>query len=413
MTLVQSFKGAIVNLASRKLRSFLTMLGMIIGIASVIIIMAVGASAQGLILNQIKSVGSNLISVMPGASDENGPPASVFGITVTTLNYGDAEAMAKKENAPHLTAVAAYVKGTATVTWEDKSTDLSFTGSTASYAEVEDAEVSRGRFFSIEEEKTISRVAVLGSQVAEDLFGNADPIDQTIKIRRESFRVIGVFKAKGSSAFQSPDTQVVIPLLTAQKLLLSIDHVAFIRGKVDDTANLDETLEDIKVLLRERHEIDRPVDDDFSVRSVQQALDVFTSVTDALKFFLAAIAAIALLVGGIGIMNIMLVSVNERIREIGLRKAVGARRGNILSQFLVETIVISLGGGLIGILVGGLIALLVALVAQYLGYQWDFIISISSILLASGVSIFIGLVFGVYPAYKAANLDPITALRYE
>jgi ABC-type antimicrobial peptide transport system permease subunit len=256
-------------------------------------------------------------------------------------------------------------------------------------------------------------VVVLGSQVVDDLFAGADPLGQEIKVKRETFKVIGVMKKRGAAIFQNQDNQIFIPLNTAQKILLGIDHLGYARVKVDDSQNLDQTVEDIKATLRQRHNIDDPADDDFTVRSLQQAIDVFTGVTNAIKFFLAAIAAIALLVGGIGIMNIMLVSVNERIREIGLRKAVGARKGNIINQFLAETIVISLGGGLIGAVLGIIISGIIAIVANYLGYKWGFIITPGSVILASFVSIAIGLVFGIYPAYKAASLDPIEALRYE
>lgn len=395
------------------MRTFLTMLGMIIGIASVIIIMSVGAGAQSLILNQIKGMGSNLIGVLPGASDENGPPASAMGVSVTTLKYEDAQALAKRDKVPHALAVASYVKGTGTINWENRSVDTNFTGTTASYINVEDAEVEKGIFFSTEDEKTITRVVVLGSQVAEDLFQNTEPVGQTVKIKRETFKVIGVMKKRGSVAFQNQDSQIFIPLLTAQKIILGINHLGYVRVKIDFSENIQESIEDIKATMRDQHDLSGSTADDFSVRSMQQALDVFTGVTNALKFFLAAIAAIALIVGGIGIMNIMLVSVNERIREIGLRKAVGAKRKNILTQFLVETIILSLGGGLIGVMVGFIFSFLVAVIAKYLGYQWDFVVSLSSIFLACGISVGIGLIFGIYPAYKAANLDPITALRYE
>jgi ABC-type antimicrobial peptide transport system permease subunit len=413
MNFLDATKNSFKTLASRKMRSFLTMLGMIIGISSVIIIMSIGSSAQGLILDQIKSTGSNLIGILPGASDENGPPASVLGISVTTLKYEDALALTKLENVPHALAVAAYVRGTATVSWQNRSIDTNFTGTTASYINVEDTEVESGRFFTEEEEKSINRVVVLGSQVVDDLFAGADPLGQEIKVKRETFKVIGVMKKRGAAIFQNQDNQIFIPLNTAQKILLGIDHLGYARVKVDDSQNLDQTVEDIKATLRQRHNIDDPADDDFTVRSLQQAIDVFTGVTNAIKFFLAAIAAIALLVGGIGIMNIMLVSVNERIREIGLRKAVGARKGNIINQFLAETIVISLGGGLIGAVLGIIISGIIAIVANYLGYKWGFIITPGSVILASFVSIAIGLVFGIYPAYKAASLDPIEALRYE
>jgi len=413
MNLYQAARGSFKTLASHKMRSFLTMLGMIIGISSVIIIMSIGASAQDLILGQIKSVGSNLIGVLPGATSEDGPPAAVMGITVTTLKYEDALALAEKENVPHAQAVAAYVKGMGTISWQNRSVDTNINGTTASYIDVEETDVEIGRFFSEAEEKGISRVVVLGSEVYENLFEGQDPVGQAVKIKREQFKVIGVMEERGSVAFQNQDDQVFIPLKTAQKILLGINHLGFVRVKVDESQYLDQTVQDVKMTLREQHNIDDPIDDDFTVENVQNALDVFTGVTNALKFFLASIAAIALLVGGIGIMNIMLVSVNERIREIGLRKAVGARRGTIIKQFLVETVVISLGGGLIGIIIGVVISATIAIVANYLGYTWGFIITPDSIFLATGVSIGVGLAFGLYPARKAAKLDPIDALRYE
>jgi len=408
-TIIYSARG----LLAHKSRALLTMLGMIIGIASVIIIMSIGASAQGLILNQIKSTGSNLIGVLPGASDENGPPATALGITVTTLTYDDAQAIARKENAPHLVAVASYVRGSATLTWQNRSVDTTFMGTTASFIDVESPEVEVGHFFSKDDERGISRVVVLGSEVAENLFSGSNAVGQTIKIKRESFKVIGVMKEQGTVFFQNQDDQVFVPLETAQKLLLGINHLGFIRAKTDSEDTIDQSLEDIRATLRVRHDISDPSEDDFSVRSIAQALDVLTGVTDAMKFFLASIAAIALVVGGIGIMNIMLVSVNERIREIGLRKAVGARRQTILFQFLVETSVIALGGGLIGTAIGAGISGVVAIVANVLGYSWDFIVTLGSVALAAGISILIGLIFGLYPAYRASRLDPIEALRYE
>lgn len=414
MTVTHAVKNAFNNLMANKTRTFLTLLGMVIGISSVIIIMAVGAGAQSLIINQITQVGgSNLVGVLPGATDEHGAPAAVMGITVTTLTYNDALALAQTGNVTHVTDVAAYVKGTGTVSWQNRSVDTNFVGTTASYINVEEAKVALGRFISEEEENAIARVAVLGSQVADELFGDQDPLGATIKIRRENFKVIGVMEPRGVVFFQNQDDQVFVPLKTAQKLLLGINHVSFIRSKVDLESNVEQTVEEVKMTLRERHGITNPEEDDFTVRDVKNALSILTNVTNGINFFLAAIAAISLIVGGVGIMNIMLVAVNERIQEIGLRKAVGAKKSSILTQFLVETIVIAFSGGLVGILLGSLAAVLITVVVRYLGYNWDLIISIFSISLATSVSVLVGLIFGIYPARRAAKLDPIEALHYE
>ena len=413
MNLVESTKNSWRNIRAHRMRSFLTMLGMIIGIAAVVVIISIGSGAQSLIIGEISSVGSNLIGILPGAADEHGPPASVMGIKVTTLTYDDALALAEPQNVPYLVAVASYVRGSATLQWQSRDLDTNFTGTTANYLQVENAEVARGRFFDDLEEKDLSRVAVLGSSVAADLFNGQDPLGQKFKVNRESFTVIGVMKERGTVFFVNQDDQIFLPLQTAQKLLLGINYLNFIRAKVDSVAHVDQATAEVKAALRQRHDLAAGETDDFSVRSTQQAMSVLTQVTDALKFFLVAIAAISLLVGGIGIMNIMLVTVNERIREIGLRKAVGATRRNILSQFLVETIFISIFAGLIGISFGAIISSLVALVVNYLGYHWQFLVSLDSIILATGFSAGVGLIFGLYPAWRAAKLDPITALRYE
>jgi putative ABC transport system permease protein len=394
-----------------KVRSFLTMLGIIIGVMAVIIVMSAGAGAQSLILNQVSGMGSNLVGVLPGQADEKGPPASVMGVVITSLKVDDIRALLK--DIPHLLAGTGYVRGTDTVTWGDVKVDTYFTGVNAQLVDVEAAKVAVGRFFTEDEDRAAARVAVLGNQVVEDLFGDENPIGEDIKIKKTTFNIIGTMAKRGTTAMQNQDDQIYVPIITAQKLLLGINHVSFARFKVDAPESVDGALEDIKIILRERHRIDKPEDDDFSVRSMAQELNAITQITNALRMFLVAVAAIALIVGGVGIMNIMLAAVQERTREIGLRKAVGAKNHHIIRQFLVESVMITAIGGSIGIVLGIFISYIIAQIAKGLGYSWSFSISLYAVLLGCVVSVGVGLVFGIVPARRASRLDPIEALRYE
>jgi len=415
MKIVNAIKISLKYLLAAKFRSFLTILGIIIGVASLIIIMAIGQSAQALILDQVTGIGSDLIGVLPGASDEKGPPATALGISITSLKYEDLNALRDKKNVPEVLSGAGYVLETNTVSYKGNDLNASFEGTTASYLEVENAELSSGRFFSREEESDMSRVAVLGSKIVKDIFLEEDPLGKVIKLKDQNFVVIGIFKERGSTGFgvTSQDEAVFVPIKTAQKLLLGIDHLGFIRLKVKDTQLIPQAKINIKMTLREKHNISDPANDDFSVRDLASAVEIITQITDVLRYFLLAIGGISLIVGGVGIMNIMLLSVNQRIREVGLRKAVGTKKSDVETQFLIESVFISFLGGVGGVIIGISISFIGAVIIQNLQYTWPFIISWQSVIVATLVSIVIGVVFGIYPARKASKISPMEALRYE
>ncbi len=408
MNLSNALKYTWGNINLNKTRSFLTMLGIIIGVAAVISIMSVGASAQDLLLAQVKAMGTNLIGVLPGASDEKGPPAAVFGIEITTLKYEDAQDFKKL---PHVLAVCSYITGRGTVSYQNETHEFNYTGLTPDYPTVEDTAVQAGRFIKQEDLDNLARVAVLGSQAAKKLFGQEDPLEKQIKVNQVVFKVIGVMKERGASGLQNQDEQIYIPLKTAQKIMLGIDYVAYIRAKVDKEENINPTIEQVKQILRFRHHIKDTSKDDFSVRSTAQALDILGTITQALKSFLVAVAAISLIVGGIGIMNIMFVTVNERTKEIGLRKAVGAKRKDVLFQFLLESAAMTLLGGLAGIILGILISAAIAAGVNYFGYDWKFIITPLSVFSSTLMAVSVGLVFGLWPANRASLMSPMEALR--
>jgi len=413
MRLLDPIKISYKNILAAKFRSFLTVLGIVIGVASVIIVMAIGASAQALILDQVTGIGSNLVGVLPGGSEEKGPPATVFGAIITTLKYDDLKALLSKGNVPDAAGGSGYVTGSATAKYQDNNFSVTYQGVSSDLPDVENLKVAEGRFFMPEEETNLSRVVVLGADRVGDFFPNIDPIGKTLTIKNLNFTVVGVLEKKGASAFSNTDQTLYVPLFTAQKLLLGIDYLNFIRIKVDSPQNVAEAVADIKTTLRHQHNIKDSADDDFSVRDTAQALSTLTTVTDVLKYFLSSIAGISLLVGGVGVMNIMLVAVNQRIREIGLRKAVGARNDHIIWQFLIEAIFITLIGGFLGIVVGIGVAYLAAIIIQYLGNNWQFIITWQSIAIATSVTFAVGIIFGMYPARKAARVSPMEALRYE
>jgi len=411
------------TLLARKGRSFLTILGIVIGVAGVIIIIALGAGAQSLILGQVTKLGSNLLSVSPGGGNKNGPPSAVYGVTVTTLINSDADLLRSKTQVPHATAVCAMVRGSASVAWQNKSVDTNFMGTESSYSNVVNFTMQEGQFLDQQQEQGNANAVVLGSTVATELFGGTgvDPIGQVIKVKNSSqtqpggipLRVIGVITPRGSSFFQDNDDQIFLPLVLGQEQLLGIHYLNAINIKVDSSDNITQTVADVTRVLNQSHHIQKDVDADFTVYNVADALSVLSTITNALSLFLTAMASISLVVGGIGILNIMLATVAERTREIGLRKAVGATNSAIMRQFLLEAGALTFLGGVIGIIIGMIVSYAISLVMNYLGYDWAFVISITSILLAISVSILTGVIFGLYPALKASKLNPIDALRYE
>jgi putative ABC transport system permease protein len=411
------------TLLARKGRSFLTILGIVIGVAGVIIIIALGAGAQSLILGQVTKLGSDLLSVQPGKSNEKGPPAQIFGIVITTLTERDAQTLRSKTQVPHATAVNALVRGAASVTWQNKTIDTNFVGSDSEYPNVVDFSMKDGQFFDKQQADGNANVVVLGYSVYTQLFANTgvNPIGQIIKVKSASqtqaggvpLRVIGVIDERGTTFFQDQDDQVFIPLSIGQKQLLGINYLAVINIKIDKTENVNETINDVTMVLNQNHKIQPGSEADFTVRNIADAISLLSTITDALRLFLTAMAGISLVVGGIGILNIMLATVAERTREIGLRKAVGASNMAIMKQFLLEAGTLTFLGGIVGIIVGIIISYFISLLMKYLGYDWAFVVSISSVLLAIGVSILTGVIFGLYPALKASRLNPIDALRYE
>ncbi len=417
MLIKDAFKTANRSLAHGKMRSALTMLGVIIGIASVIIMMSVGKSAQDLILGQVESVGSNLIIIMPGAPSNGrfSSPASAQGIVITSLRQRDLDSLTRE---PSIEYAVPEVRGQAEVVYENNNATESYVGSTADFYQVSNlAKVKAGQIFSKSDVDSGNHVVVIGPDLANTLFGpNVNPINKNIRLKDVSFRVVGVLEKSGTGAFGVDIGNIVImPVTVAQKQLLGTDYFNVIIAQANPLYDINFVKTRIQFILEQNHGILTSNKDDFTISTQQDILAILGTITSVLTLFLAAIASISLVVGGIGIMNIMLVSVTERTREIGLRKAVGATDKDILQQFLIESVLLTLGGGILGIAIGAAVLGLIYVIITvfFASLSWQFALPWSSVALALGVSCAAGIIFGIYPAYKAGKKNPIDALRYE
>ncbi len=411
----QLLRVALRSLAANKLRAALTMLGIIIGVAAVITLLSVGQGVQQYVTRQFQGIGSNLLFVFPGGPDEQtGPPGSSG--RDRPLTVADGEALSDPYQVPHALAVALEYLGFGSVEYGRETMSVQVSGVSTNYQQVRQFFVQDGLFPTDADERSAARVAVLGQTVVKTLFPDGEyPIGQTVKINKVPFKIIGMLEPKGGSLFGDQDSIVLIPLSTAQQRVFNARapdgqlSVSIIYVQTDRKEAMDAVAQEIKGVLRDRHRIAFRGEDDFSVVTQNDLISAFGEVTGVLTIFLGAIAGISLLVGGIGIMNIMLVSVTERTREIGLRKAVGAKRRDILTQFLFEATAMSLLGGIVGIAIGAAGSQAVASLRPDLPVA----VTLSSVLLATGVSAAIGLFFGIYPALRASALNPIDALRYE
>lgn len=405
-----TFSIALRAINTNKSRSLLTMLGIIIGVGSVTLMTSIGQSAEALILNQVSTLGAKSMVIFPSSAENSNGLDQRTGFDA--LTFEDLTALRRLSTIETIAPVI-FVSSNATYGREESKPQIM--GTTPEFFLNQSIAVQDGgRLFDEEDDNGTRFVATIGPDVVKDLFGDQDPIGRSIKIKEQSFTVIGVTKPIGSQFFQNVDDRVYIPFSTA-KVVSGQKYVSYMTLTATDDA--DVATEDIKSLLRKRHSIKNPDDDpkkdDFIVRTAAQATDILGTVSLVLTLFLSAIAGISLVVGGIGIMNIMLVAVSERTREIGLRKAVGARKRDILLQFLIEAVLLTLIGGLIGIVSGITIAFLISAVASKFIAGYIFAISIPATLLAVAMATTVGLVFGIYPARTAANLNPIEALRYE
>ena len=406
MLFSESFMMALTSLYANKMRSLLTMLGIIIGVGAVIALVSVGMGVRSNVTSSIASLGSNMLIISPGASNKGGVRGAAG--SRQTLKYDDAKAI--KSKVKDIDYVSPTVQTSYQIVYGNQNWNTTVEGVTPEFMSIRSLSVSNGSFISTNDLDKRNRVAVIGTTVAENLFDEKNPVGQNIRINNQPYKVIGLLTSKGQSSMgQDQDDMIYVPLTTAMERMLGITYVQSINVQVSDSTKMDQVQKNIETLLRQRHHLTAGnKEDDFTVRNLTSLMETVSQSTSMLTLLLGAIAGISLLVGGIGIMNIMMVSVTERTREIGIRKALGATFMNIMTQFLIESMVIGVIGGLIGILVGIGASQLISKFGNF-----TTVITATPIIVSFAFSVGIGLFFGIYPARKAAKLDPIEALRYE
>lgn len=402
-------------LQKNKGRTALTITGIVIGITAVITVLSTGQAISDLIIGEVEAFGSNYIQIevkTPSTSQTSAENAfsMVGGAVITTMKEKDGEKIGEH---PNIDKWYAAILGQEIASYKNEIKKAMLFGVNADFIDIDSSEVEYGRFFTEEENKALSKSAVLGRKIADNLFGQNDPLGRSIKIGKESFRVIGILEERGASFSLDMDNMIIIPLNTLQKRILGVDYVSFILAQTINNDLAAQTKEDIEIIMREQHDITDPDKDDFAVTTMEDAMEMLDIIIYGVQLLLILLGSISLIVGGVGIMNIMYVSVTERTYEIGLRKALGAKSKDILWQFMWEAVMLTLAGGIIGILLGISLSYLVSVGAQSQGYDWTFSISLTGLALALTMSSVVGLTFGLYPAKKAANLNPIEALRKE
>lgn len=405
-----SFKIALNAIKRQKKRAALTMLAISIGIAAAITILAAGKGIQKLVIGQLDAFGPDTLYIETKIPSKKADSGGAIGITITTLKDKDVETVNKH---PNIIAANGQVSGQEAVSYGGQIKKIMLSGKGYNAPEVETFKLTEGRFYTKDEEESLSAVAVLGATAKEKLFGDDTAVNKIISIRGKPFRVVGVSEKRGAAFFLDLDNIITIPTKTMQKRLLGIDYVQAISGRMKDGSKAKETQAELTELIRENHDITDPDKDDFIVQTTADAAESLTTITNGVTFLLIALVSISLIVGGVGIMNIMYVSVVERTFEIGLRKALGAQQNDILWQFLAEALLITAGGGVIGVILGALFAGLIYLGATAAGFVWVYSVTLTSIIGSVLFSAIIGLIFGYYPAKQAAKKNPIEALRFE